>query len=62
MNFKKVFIFLAVMIGIFAGQTAGSLMPVPRKIKRLRPFKRNTGTILSGLAIREQAAIVAARG
>ncbi|XP_053947429.1 sarcotoxin-1C-like [Anastrepha obliqua] len=59
MNFNKVFIFLAVMIAIFAGQTeAGWLKKIGKKIERVGQHTRDA--TIQGLGIAQQAANVAA--
>ncbi|XP_054736852.1 cecropin-1-like [Anastrepha obliqua] len=59
MNFNKVFIFLAVMIAIFAGQTeAGWLKKIGKKIERVGQHTRDA--TIQGLAVAQQAANVAA--
>ncbi|XP_053947427.1 cecropin-1-like [Anastrepha ludens] len=59
MNFNKVFIFLAVVIAIFAGQTeAGWLKKIGKKIERVGQHTRDA--TIQGLGIAQQAANVAA--
>ncbi|XP_053954670.1 cecropin-1 [Anastrepha ludens] len=59
MNFNKVFIFLAVVIAIFAGQTeAGWLKKIGKKIERVGQHTRDA--TIQGLAVAQQAANVAA--
>ncbi|XP_036322709.1 cecropin-1-like [Rhagoletis pomonella] len=59
MNFNKVFIFLAVLIAIFAGQTeAGWLKKIGKKIERVGQHTRDA--TIQGLGVAQQAANVAA--
>ncbi|XP_053947428.1 sarcotoxin-1C [Anastrepha ludens] len=59
MNFNKAFIFLAVVIAIFAGQTeAGWLKKIGKKIERVGQHTRDA--TIQGLGIAQQAANVAA--
>ncbi|XP_011211535.1 cecropin-1-like [Bactrocera neohumeralis] len=59
MNFNKVFIFLAVVIAIFAGQTeAGWLKKIGKKIERVGQHTRDAA--IQGIAVAQQAANVAA--
>ncbi|XP_054736839.1 sarcotoxin-1B [Anastrepha obliqua] len=59
MNFNKVFIFLAVMIAVFAGQSeAGWLKKIGKKIERVGQHTRDA--TIQGLGIAQQAANVAA--
>lgn len=59
MNFNKVFIFLAVVITIFAGQTeAGWLKKIGKKVERVGQHTRDAA--VQGIAVAQQAANVAA--
>ncbi|XP_049306400.1 cecropin-1-like [Bactrocera dorsalis] len=59
MNFNKVFIFLAVMLAIFAGQTeAGWLKKIGKKVERVGQHTRDAA--VQGIAVAQQAANVAA--
>ncbi|XP_017472753.1 PREDICTED: sarcotoxin-1C [Rhagoletis zephyria] len=59
MNFNKVFLFLAVLIAIFAGQTeAGWLKKIGKKIERVGQHTRDA--TIQGLGVAQQAANVAA--
>ncbi|XP_017472752.1 PREDICTED: sarcotoxin-1C-like [Rhagoletis zephyria] len=59
MNFNKVFIFFAVLIAIFAGQTeAGWLKKIGKKIERVGQHTRDA--TIQGLGVAQQAANVAA--
>ncbi|XP_014088276.1 PREDICTED: cecropin-1-like [Bactrocera latifrons] len=59
MNFNKVFIFLAVVIAIFAGQTeAGWLKKIGKKVERVGQHTRDAA--VQGIAVAQQAANVAA--
>ncbi|XP_011178181.2 cecropin-1-like [Zeugodacus cucurbitae] len=59
MNFNKVFIFLAVVIVIFAGQTeAGWLKKIGKKVERVGQHTRDAA--VQGIAVAQQAANVAA--
>ncbi|XP_067619737.1 cecropin-1-like [Eurosta solidaginis] len=63
MNFNQVFILLAVVLAIFAGQTqAGWLKKIGKKIERVGQHTRDA--TIQGLGIAQQAANVAdtARG
>ncbi|XP_011178179.1 cecropin-1 [Zeugodacus cucurbitae] len=59
MNFNKVFILLAVVIAIFAGQTeAGWLKKIGKKIERVGQHTRDA--TIQTIAVAQQAANVAA--
>ncbi|XP_065371402.1 sarcotoxin-1A [Calliphora vicina] len=59
MNFHKVFIFVALILAVFAGQSqAGWLKKIGKKIERVGQHTRDA--TIQGLAVAQQAANVAA--
>ncbi|XP_053947375.1 cecropin-1-like [Anastrepha ludens] len=59
MNFNKVFVFLALFIAVFAGQTEGGwLKKVGKKIERVGQHTRDA--TIQTIAVAQQAANVAA--